>query len=221
MACEIRGEHSATLKKLMGDHLHGKLCSWLKALRWIQSPALPVTCVELALDFEAHSGSRLPGETLAEKGTQIGALLRAFNEVGLLHDCPAFIGRWRQGVCSLRCLDAPPMPGLSHRPAFAGEPVTVLALNNIPASCQGREWREVKPIYGSPLAGRRQFSLKTKPKALTSAIAKHVHRIKRSRDLDRMRRLGKASSTAKPAAQPPRSSAPPPSGGRRDDTRPP
>ena len=132
-------KHNGLLKRIMGTLLYGKLCSWLKNLRWVHSPALPVTCVELALDFEAFSGSRLPGETLAEKGRQIGALMRAFNDVGLLDDRPAFAGRWRQGVCSLRCLGAPPMPGISHRPVFAGEPVTVAALNNIPASCLGRE----------------------------------------------------------------------------------
>ena len=211
------------LLKLVGTPLHGKMSTWLKSLRWVQSPALPVTCVELALDFEAFSGSRLPGETLAEKGVQIGALMRAFNDIGLLHDRPAFVGRWRQGVCSLRCLGAPPMAmaGISHRPVFAGEPVTILALNNIPAACQGRDWREVKPMYGSPLAGRRQHSLKTKPKALTSAVAKYVHEIKRDRLLDNRRKARRAHVTTIPSAPPSRHSAASTSGRRRDDTRPP
>ena len=124
-------------------------------------------------------------------------------------------------MCSLRCLGAPPMPGISHRPVFAGEPVTVMALNNIPTSCLGREWREVKPNYGSPLAGRKQFSQKTKPKALTSAIANYVNEIKRNRDLEKMRRAKRAYGSATSAAQPTRSVKLPPSAGRRDDNRPP
>ena len=76
VTCEVIGEHDALLKKMIGIHLHSKLSVWLKNLRWVQSPALPVTCVELALDFEAFSGSRLPGGTLAEKGLKIGALMR-------------------------------------------------------------------------------------------------------------------------------------------------
>ena len=147
--------------------------------------------------------------------------MRAFNEVGLLRDRPAFVGRWRQGVCSLRCLGAPPMPGISHRPVFAGEPVTVMALNNIPASCQGREWREVKPNYGSPLAGRKQFSQKIKPKALTSAIAKYVNEIKRNRDLEKMRRAKGVYSSFASAAQPTHSVQLLPSARKRDDNRPP
>ena len=91
MACEVKGEQNAMLLKLVGTPLHGKMSTWLKSLRWVQSPALPVTCVELALDFEAFSGSRLPGETLAEKGVQIGALMRAFNDIGLLHDRPRLL----------------------------------------------------------------------------------------------------------------------------------
>ena len=218
MACEVIGEHDALLKKVIGIYLHSKLSAWLKNLRWVQSPALPVTCVELALDFEAFSGSRLPGDTLAEKGLEIGALMRAFNEVGLLRDRPAFVGRWRQG---LRCLGASPMPGISHCPVFAGEPVTVMALNNIPASCQGREWREVKPNYGSPLAGRKQFSQKTKPKALTSAIAKYVNEIKRNRTLEEMRRAKGVYGSSTSAALPTHSVMLPPSAGKRDDNRPP
>ena len=120
--------------------------------------------------------------------------MRAFNDIGLLHDRPAFVGRWRQGVCSLRCLGAPPMAGISHRPVFAGEPVTILALNNIPAACQGRDWREVKPTY----AGRRQHSLKTKPKALTSAVAKYVHEIKRDRLFDNRRKARRHTSPPYP-----------------------
>ena len=147
---------------------------------------MPITCVELALDFEGFSGFRLPDDTLAEKGAHIGALMRAYNDIGMLDDCPAFVGRWRQGVCSLRCLGAPPMPGISHRPVFAAEPLTALALNNnIPASCLTHEWREVKPVYGSPLAERRQYPLKTKPKALTAAIAKYVFETKRNRELEK------------------------------------
>ena len=220
VTCTVYGEHDAFLKKLLGDKLHCKMCSWLKELRWVPFPALPVTCVELALDFEAHGGWRLPGATLAEKGVQIGALLRAFNEVGLLQDRPVFVGRWRQGVCSLRCFGAPPMPGISHRPAFAAEAITVLALNNISASCQGREWSEIKPSYGSPLAGRKQYQLKTKPKALASAIAKYVSDVKRGRDLANARKERRTHGPS--SAAPTRPSALPPAGDkRRDDTRPP
>ena len=196
------------------------MCAWLKELRWVPFPALPITCVELALDFEAHGGWRLPGATLAEKGVLIGALMRAFNAVGLLHDRPAFAGRWRQGVCSLRCFGAPPMPGISHRPAFAAEAITVLALNNIPTSCQGREWSEVKPSYGSLLAGRNQYQLKIKPKALASAIAKYVSDVKRGRDLANARKERRTHGPS--SATPTRPSALPPAGEkRRDDTRPP
>ena len=109
----------------------------------------------------------------------------------------------------------------ARRPVFAGEPVTVMALNNIPASCQGREWREVKPNYGSPLAGRKQFSQKTKPKALTSAIAKYVNEIKRNRTLEEMRRAKGVYGSSTSAAQPTHSVMLPPSAGKRDDNRPP
>ena len=115
------------------------------------------------------------------------------------------------------------MPGISHRPVFAAEPLTALALNNIPASCLTHEWREVKPVYGSPLAERRQYPLKTKPKALTAAIAKYVFETKRNRELEKARKMKRTQGLAILAAQRAqlmRSSMPSISR-RRDDTRPP
>ena len=174
-----------------------KLCRWMGNLSWVQSPPLPVSAVELAVDFEAFAGIRLPGRTFAEKCVQIGSLMRALQETGLLEGRPAFLGRWRQGVCSLRCLGAPQMTGISHRPVLGNE--TVKILSRLPDCCLSVDWKESVPDYGDKSAAYGQYKLKCTPKALSAAVGKYVHRIKQEREQKRSRPLhatGRTSSSA-------------------------
>ncbi|KAJ9440233.1 Retrovirus-related Pol polyprotein from type-2 retrotransposable element R2DM [Diplonema papillatum] len=56
----------------IGTRFAATLVFWLRSLSWVSSNPLPTTGVELALDFEAFTRSKLPGRTFAEKGLQIG-----------------------------------------------------------------------------------------------------------------------------------------------------
>ncbi|KAJ9442047.1 hypothetical protein DIPPA_08681 [Diplonema papillatum] len=114
---ELARDSRELLTKQIGTRFAATLVYWLRNLRWVNTPPLPTTGVELALDFEAYTRSKLPGETFAEKGLQIGYLTRAINDLSFADTgASAFPGKWRQGVCSLRCLGAPAMPGFTHRP---------------------------------------------------------------------------------------------------------
>ncbi|KAJ9450340.1 Retrovirus-related Pol polyprotein from type-2 retrotransposable element R2DM [Diplonema papillatum] len=225
---ELARDSRELLTKQIGTRFAATLVYWLRNLRWVNTPPLPTTGVELALDFEAYTRSKLPGETFAEKGLQIGYLTRAINDLSFADTgASAFPGKWRQGVCSLRCLGAPAMPGFTHRPRFAAGRRTEAMLNGIVAVCSKDSWNDAKPVYPQDVAFA-QWKLKFPIKVLAAAVGRAVARKKRARSVTRRRsparraRPPARAPAAAPTPVPPLTVAEPqPAARLRSDLRPP
>ncbi|KAJ9435758.1 hypothetical protein DIPPA_21122 [Diplonema papillatum] len=225
---ELARDSRELLTKQIGTRFAATLVYWLRNLRWVNTPPLPTTGVELALDFEAYTRSKLPGETFAEKGLQIGYLTRAINDLSFADTgASAFPGKWRQGVCSLRCLGAPAMPGFTHRPRFAAGRRTEAMLNGIVAVCSKDSWNDAKPVYPQDVAFA-QWKLKFPIKVLAAAVGRAVARKKRARSVTRRRsparraRPPARAPAAAPTPVPPLTVAEPqPAACLRSDLRPP
>lgn len=147
---------------------HFQVLSWIDSLQWYDSGS--VSCVELAIDYEADTGHRLcqdKGATITERARKFRARVRKLNktcqDIGKEKIIP---GDDQKKVHTLRSVGGPPSLGYACRPKFKRMATTRMVLETQITKAIPRlsAWgTDICPDYSKSETNRPKKKRKTDP----------------------------------------------------------